>query len=183
MIIALAGRRIDASGAKAIRFPLSKVGEVKEKLKALFISIKPKALVCSAACGADLLALQVAGELGIQRSIVIPFDQQLFKSTSVSDRPGDWDVLYDTICDEAVTEEGIEVLNYPQNEDETYRRTNIYILEKAKELADKYGSGDLTAVIVWDGKSRDESDITYHFRKEAEARDFTIHEVIILNNQ
>jgi hypothetical protein len=183
MIIALAGRRIDAPGAKAIRFPLSKVGEVKEKLKALFISIKPKALVCSAACGADLLALQVAGELGIQRSIVIPFDEQLFKSTSVTDRPGDWGVLYDTTCVAAATEEGIEVLDYPQNEDETYRRTNIDILEKAKALAEKYGSGDLTAVIVWDGKSREEGDITDHFRKEAKARGFTIHEVFTLSNQ
>jgi len=183
MIIALAGRRIDAQGAKAIRFPLSKVDEVKEKLKALFISTKPKALVCSAACGADLLALQVAGELGIQRSIVIPFDQQLFKATSVTDRPGDWGLLYDAICDAAVTEEGIEVLNYPQNDDETYRRINIDILEKAKALANKYGSHDLTAVIVWDGKSREEGDITGHFRKEASTRDFTIHEVITLNNQ
>ena len=109
MIIALAGRRIDAPDAKASRFPLSKVDEVKEKLRALFISLKPKTLVCSAACGADLLALQVAGELGIQRSILIPFDEQLFKSTSVMDRPGDWDLLYDKICDAVANEEGIDL--------------------------------------------------------------------------
>ena len=183
MIIALAGRRIDAPDAKAIRFPLSKVDEVKEKLRALFISLKPKALVCSAACGADLLALQVAGELGILRSIVIPFDQQLFKSTSVTDRPGDWGLLYDKMCEAVATEDGIEVLSYPQNDDETYRRTNIDILEKAKALANKHGSDDLISVIVWDGKSREEGDITDHFRKEAKARDFTIHEVITLINQ
>src|SRR5215475_9263435 len=87
MIVALAGRRIDAEGSESIRFPMKNVELVKERLRTLFISLKPQVLVCSAACGADLVALQVAGELKIRRSIVLPFAQAAFKSSSVVDRP------------------------------------------------------------------------------------------------
>jgi len=177
MIIALAGRRVDAPGAAAARFPLEHSAIVKEKIKALFVSLKPNALVTSAACGADLLALEAAGELGIQRSIVLPFNQQLFRSSSVVDRPGEWGSIYDQICKQAATEEGVQVSDYPQNDDETYRRSNIDILEEAKTLADKYDSTGLAAVIAWDGKPRDDGDITDHFRKEARSRGFSIHEV------
>ena len=177
MIIVVAGRRVDAAGTTASRFPVGHVTSVKEKLKSLFVSLKPMALISSAACGADLLALEAAGELGIQRSIVLPFDQQQFKSSSVTDRPGEWGNMYDKICEQVAKEEGLQVHNYPKDDDETYRRTNIDILEKAKALADKSGSKERTAVIVWDGQPRDKDDITWHFKKEAEQRGFTITEI------
>jgi len=182
MIVALAGRRIDALGAKDIRFPLSNADEVKEKLKALFISLKPAALVSSAACGADLLALQVADKLNIQRAIVLPFDQQLFKSTSVTDRPGDWGELYDQVCQAVINEEGINVLNYSPDDPETYRQTNVDILETAMDLGRKHDSKNFTAVIVWEGKPKDEDDTTEHFRNEATRSGFKIFEIITSKN-
>jgi hypothetical protein len=175
MIIALAGRRIDAVGAKAVRFPLNKIESVKEKLGTIFISLKPNALVSSGACGADLLALEVAGSMNIPRSMVLPFDQKLFRSASVTDRPGDWGNFYDKICKEVAQEEGIKVLSYPKDDDETYRKTNIDILERAEALAEKYGvPGNLVAIIVWEGKPKDKDDTTAHFKKEAEKRHFEI---------
>lgn len=177
MIIALAGRRVDAADAAVSRFPLQQVDTVKRKLNDLFKQLEPKTLVCSAACGADLLALEVAGELGIQRSIVLPFDQQQFRSSSVTDRPGDWGNMYDKICKQVTGEGGLEVLNYPPNDDETYRRSNVDIIEKAKDLANKYDSKNLVVVIVWDGKPRDGGDITDHFRNEAKSRGFALNEI------
>jgi len=182
MIIALAGRRVDAAGAAVSRFPIQQLDTVKRKLIELFKQLQPRALISSAACGADLLALEVAGELGIRRCIVLPFDQQQFKSSSVTDRPGDWGNMYDEICKQVVCEDGLIVLNYPQNDDETYRRSNIDIIEKAKALADKHDSKNLVAVIVWDGRPRDDGDITDHFRKQAKDRGFKIQEVHTLIN-
>ena len=47
-------------------------------------------LVCSAACGADLIALQAAGRVSLRRRIVLPFEPSRFRDSSVVDRPGDW---------------------------------------------------------------------------------------------
>jgi len=179
MIVALAGRRIDAEGSESERFPLTNVGLVKEKLKALLISLKPQVLISSAACGSDLIALQVAGELNIRRSIVLPFSQAAFKLSSVIDRPGDWGNLFDTICLEVSNEEKMVERNYPQNDDETYRKANLDILERAKILAEKFGSlQEMVAIVVWEGKPKSENDTTEHFKKNAEARHFTIQEII-----
>ena len=89
MILALAGRRIDDPQEKAVSFPVKNINSVRAKMKTLFTFLNPSILVCSGSCGADLLALDVAGELGIARSMVIPFAPELFKSRSVKDRPGD----------------------------------------------------------------------------------------------
>src|SRR5262245_24018604 len=61
VIIAMSGRRIDAKDAKATRFPLKNVALVKQRLDELFARVAATALVSSGACGADLVALTVAG--------------------------------------------------------------------------------------------------------------------------
>lgn len=77
-VIALAGRRIDAPETKSARFPLSNVPIVRERLAALLAAEHAEALVCSAACGADLIALAEAERLGLRRRIVLPFRQSAF---------------------------------------------------------------------------------------------------------
>jgi hypothetical protein len=180
MVIALAGRRIDAPGADVNRFPLANVHKVKEDLRKFFISTRPTALVSSGACGADLIALEVAGSLNIPRSVVLPFDAALFKSTSVTDRPGDWGELYDTICKEVADEEKIQVLGYSEHDDEAYLKTNLGILKRAEALAAKYEVLEIAAVIVWEGEPKDKDDITEHFKKTAEEKNFKIEEVITI---
>lgn len=44
MVIALAGRRIDAPGAEVTRFPLNNIDAVKEKLRKLFITFTTKGI-------------------------------------------------------------------------------------------------------------------------------------------
>jgi hypothetical protein len=181
MVIALAGRRISAPESKTIRFPLENVGKVRERLRELFASTRPKLLVSSGACGADLLALEVAGSMGILRSMVLPFDPATFKSTSVTDRPGDWGDLFDKICQEVQREEKLKVQHYDRNDDATYRQTNLDILERAEILAEKLGlSEDTMAVIVWDGKPRDADDTTEHFKEAAIKRNFQLREIATL---
>lgn len=99
MIIALAGRRIDPADAKETRFPLRNIGRVRTGIRALLKEKAVTALVSSAACGADLIALSEAGQLGLTRRVILPFERGRFRETSVTDRPGDWGTLYDEILD------------------------------------------------------------------------------------
>src|SRR5262245_66089037 len=71
MIIALAGRRIDAPDAPTPRFPSENVRLVQSRLADLFAREGATALVSSGACGADLVALEVAGARGMQRRVVL----------------------------------------------------------------------------------------------------------------
>src|SRR5689334_9119389 len=96
-VIALAGRRIDAPGAEPPRFPLGNVPLVRRRLAALLSAEHAAVLVCSAACGADLIALQEAERLGLRRRIVLPFPPERFRKTSVTDRPGDWGPVFDRL--------------------------------------------------------------------------------------
>jgi len=65
MIIALAGRRVDSADAKDPRFPLGNVERVRRLARAVLEEKGATALVSSAACGADLIALSEAGQLGL----------------------------------------------------------------------------------------------------------------------
>jgi hypothetical protein len=182
MIIALAGRRIDAPDAKAIRFPLTNVEKVKKELTKFFISSRPVALVCSGACGADLLALLVAGDLRIQRKMVLPFEAARFRSTSVTDRPGDWGILFDEISEKVNEEGGLIILNYPVDDKDAYEKTNSEILNQAENLAKQFNSEkDVTEVIVWEGGPKEKNDVTNHFMQEGLKRGFAIKEIKTLN--
>ncbi|OQP66526.1 hypothetical protein A3860_13660 [Niastella vici] len=178
MIVALAGRRIDAAGAEVVRFPSGTIEKVKEELKALLGALQPQVLVTSGACGADLLALEAAGELNIPRSMVLPFDPLLFRSTSVTDRPGNWGALYDQIGEAVKKEKGIQVMHYDETDNDTYLNTNKDILKRAKELALEFHSNDLVAIIVWEGQPKKEDDTTANFKREAERNGFGIKEII-----
>src|SRR5690348_16798311 len=100
MIVALAGRRVDAADAQQQRFPLQNVSIVKTRVRTVLQDHGVSTLVCSAACGADLIALCEAGPLGLRRRVVLPFDRSHFRETSVVDRPGGWGALYDQILDQ-----------------------------------------------------------------------------------
>jgi hypothetical protein len=140
-VAALAGRRVDAADAAAPRFPLANVGAVRERLKTLLRAQGSAALVCSAACGADLIALDVAGALG------------------------------------AVAATGdVVMLGLDEGDDATYAAANEAILNEAERLAGADPS-DVIAIIVWEGRSRGEGDLTEAFAASARARGHPVFEV------
>ena len=175
-IAALAGRRIDAADAAAPRFPLANVGRVRERLEALLRAQCSTALVCSAACGADLLALDVAGGLGLRRRVVLPFAPERFRETSVTDRPGDWGPLFDRIIGEAAAAGDVVMLGLDEGDDATYAAANEAILNEAERLAGA-GPSDAIAIIAWEGGSRGEGDLTEAFASSARPRGHAIFEV------
>ncbi|NOK36052.1 hypothetical protein HMI49_22885 [Corallococcus exercitus] len=167
MIIALAGRRIDAANAPAPRFPMASVTAVRHRLRELFVTQGARALVCSAACGSDLLALEVAGELGVRRRIVLPFEPERFRRTSVLDRPGDWGGAFDRVLREVKPE---DVVVMPGNAGgvETYTLANEVILNEARALAEE--GEQILAVTVWEGAPRGSNDVTAAFSQSARER-------------
>ncbi len=182
MIVTLAGRRIDAKDTKAPRFPTENIDKVKEKLGLFLLEKKPDWLVSSGACGADLIALEVAGELQINRKMVLPFDVETFRATSVVDRPGEWGVSFDTIYNELKTTGNVVNLGYDKDDDSVYEKTNFDILDDAdkvhKESSDpSAGSKKKIAIIIWEGKPKDSGDTTDHFRQEAIKRGYEIREI------
>ena len=183
MIITLSGRRIDAPDATNARFPLEKRALVQKRLVALFKEQQATALVASAACGADLLALEIAGQAGIRRRIILPLAPAHFRATSVIDRPGEWGALYDWIIAEVQQANDLVLLNAQEGNDALYLYTNRVILDEAQKLAQTEAAGrssvsQLLAVIVWEGRDRGKDDITLDFANEARARAIPVMEVL-----
>jgi hypothetical protein len=178
IVYALAGRRPDRPDAEALRFPIANRGLVAKRVEALFADRQAGALVASAACGADLIALEVAGRLGMRRLVVLPFGRAKFRETSVTDRPGDWGDDYDHIIDEVDAAGGLTELGMKPNGDKPYLRTNEAIIERAAALAGDGGSARIC--LIWEGKPRGEDDITYQLAEAARGRGWPVDEVLTL---
>ncbi|MEP7230817.1 MAG: hypothetical protein ABI691_11225 [Ginsengibacter sp.] len=180
MVAVLAGRRIDAADVATPRFPFQNVEMVKEKLKQFFIARGIHYLVCSAACGADLIALDVAGELNITAKMILPFDVETFRFSSVTDRQGDWGQLFDMIYERLNGQSNVVILNYSEDDTDAYVKTNFDILDTADSIVDNPDINrdeEKIAVIVWEGAPKDSDDTTDHFRKEAMKRNYVIGEI------
>jgi hypothetical protein len=142
---------------------------VRHRIRAVFVARQATTLVCSAACGADLLALQVAAELKMRFQVILPFSIPRFREKSVVDRGGDWGERYDRIVEEARSAETLYVLDLPQSEDEAYREVNQAILAKAQAIGLEHGEA-VGAVAVWNQDDQGADDYTAAFVREARLR-------------
>jgi hypothetical protein len=179
MVIALAGRRVDSPKAEAVRFPPANIIRVRNRIKDWFSQHEVQTLVCSAACGADLLALSVAEELGVHYHIVLPFSREQFRATSVVDRGKEWGAPFDTILDKAEGQGRVTILDYAPDNETAYIETNHAILARAISLGTQ-AAQSIAAILVWDGMSRGEDDVTAAFQKEARQRNMAVAEISTL---
>ena len=176
MIIIVAGRRTDAKDATDRRFPLENTKSVKEEIKKQFKSSDAKTLISSGACGADLAAMEVASDLGIECYMILPFDENKFRNISVTDRPGEWQLIYDPLIEKLKSSKSLIVLGYSADDPLAFEKTNTVIMDKASELSVKR-SEKVMALIVWDGIPKNENDTTLHFKNEAMKRGFLVNEI------
>lgn len=188
MVVAVAGRRIDAPDADEARFPLEMKDIVRQRILDLLSERNVAVLVCSAACGADLLALDAAEELHIRRRVVLPFELDKFRETSVTDRPGEWGPLFQDVIKEVAAEGDLIVLEAAHDNSRAYAAANSIILEQAALLAEErlVSSSDAAtfpgklALAVWDGFPRGDGDMTAAFLQEARRVGFEIAEIMTL---
>ena len=179
MIVVLAGRRIDAPSSENAKFPLREVPRVSAEIRALFLEHQVSAMVSSAACGADLLALSEAGRLGLIRRIVLPFGREQFRRQSVTDRPGDWGPLYDRVMDEVSSQENLIIVgDFGAND--PYKAVSSRLVAEALALGlqEKQSVG---GVVVWDRIVRSAPDYTAELRAEVRRRRLPLFEVRTLS--
>ena len=169
VVIALAGRRVDAQNAPDPRFPSGNISAVQQRIRNILIGCAARTLVCSAACGVDILALEAAGELGIARRVVLPFGRDLFRQTSVVDRDGDWGSRFDAIILATQKTGDLVELNNGADDQHAYSAANLAIFEQASALATASQRRTIAAV-VWNGLSRGDDDVTAAFLEEAQRR-------------
>lgn len=175
-VVALAGQRIDPPGREPSRFPASNIALVAERIRRQLVTLSARILVCSAACGADLLALGEAGALGIRRHVVLPFDPSRFRRTSVADCPGDWLVSFDRIVSEIEATGDLETLDCEGSDMDAYRAVNRSILAFAQSLATAE-SMEPVALVIWDGPATGDDSVTSAFVQEARARALRVVDV------
>ena len=94
-VVIYSGHMIDRPGRRDARFPTALANEVRASLREKFASLAPIAAYGSAACGADLLCLEIARESGCETHIVLPFPPVDFRRTSVDFAGGDWGERFD----------------------------------------------------------------------------------------
>ncbi len=176
MVIALAGRRIDAPNADQRHFPPENADRVGQQISDFLKSANASVLVCAAACGADILALEAAAELGLRRRVVLPYDKETFKRSSVVDRSGDWGRRFDRIIADVESNGELVEYDYEEGQEETFFATNHDILDEAEGLAEEMDRA-LSVLVVWDGRSRGEDDVTGHFLEEAKQRGLKVSEI------
>lgn len=174
-VAALAGRRID-SPSEPSRFPLESVALVAERLRTTLKAEGTTMLVCSAACGADLVALDVAAALKIARRIVLPFAVDRFRQESVADRPGDWGPMFDRIVAELSATGEVVVMNETPGT-AGYAAASIKILDEAERLA-VASKARVVSIVVWEGQPRPGTDLTDEFRKASRSRDIDVIDVL-----
>jgi hypothetical protein len=177
VVLTLAGRRIDAPDVAA-RFPLASVALVRGRLREVFETLQPAAVVCAAACGVDLIALELADALGVPAWIVLPFAAELFRSTSVVDRPGDWGPLYDRLVQKASRAGRLIAHEMAADDDATYLRANEAIVDVA--VREAASVEDVRALVAWDGTPRTGVDVTQAFAESARRRGIAVMEISTL---
>lgn len=181
MVVALVGRRIDEEDAAEARFPLAMVPVVRERVRGLFRESGVTTLVSAAANGADLIALDEAGSLGIRRVVILVADRDQFREGSVADRPGDWVDLYDRILDEVEATGDLHVVGASMDDAE-FAKANARILEEALRLS-RDGSEPVQSVVVWNGLSRGDGDLTEKFVVEARRCGIPVLEIDTLDDR
>ncbi len=193
-IVGFAGRRIDAPDSTPPRFPVSQIDRVYQQITALFKKTEYSMLIVSAACGADLIALQVAQDLRMRYRIILPFAAEMFRMTSVVDRPAtkkwNWGAVFDQVVDAAQENGDLVILKTGEDRHAGYQAVNHAILDAAQGQSAKQSRKGAThvsqdfqnmhAVIAWDGHLRGERDLTWHFANEARTRGFVVTEILTI---
>lgn len=89
-VLAFTGHMIDRRDRTAPRFPAALGPTVEAAVREKLSAIAPAAVYGSAACGADLICLAAAAELGCETHVVLPFPPAAFREASVDYAGRDW---------------------------------------------------------------------------------------------
>jgi class 3 adenylate cyclase len=96
-VLVFTGHMIDRPERPTPRFPAAAEPAVREAIRSRLAAMRPVAAYGSAACGADILCLELARELGAETHIVLPFPAAEFRHASVDFTGGDWGERFERV--------------------------------------------------------------------------------------
>jgi hypothetical protein len=133
MIVVYGGCQADEAGRPTPRLPRHAEEPLLKRIRGLLRSLQPTYLVGALASGADILFARAALAEHIPLNVVLPFEQDTFRRTSVATRGGVW------------TEHYIQILESPRvqvkcgeldpADEHSYREHNLVLLDEGKNIA------------------------------------------------
>lgn len=163
MIVASSGRRPGSE------FPEANVDLMTDRLARLMTNVRPRAVVVSAAAGADLLVARAAIRARAMVHVVIPSDIATFRSTSVADKGSTWAETYDLVIQWAADHGTLIELGLPDNE-QSYLLAVDHIVSSAEAEAEHE---EVVALGVWGGARATGFDATRYFAEATSLRGWT----------
>ena len=106
---------------------------------------------------------------------MLPFAPELFRQTSVTDRPGEWGPVFDETLLQLQAAGDVLILD-GSPDDDGYGAVGEAILDDVERLAGESGDSPV-AMVIWDGRPRSGVDLTARFRESASRRGFEIVDV------
>jgi hypothetical protein len=94
-VLAFAGHMIDAPDRSTPRFPAALAPAVADAIRERLARMHLPVVYTSAACGADLIFVEAALEIGAEVNVVLPFDREDFVRTSVAPAGDGWATRFD----------------------------------------------------------------------------------------
>ncbi|KII15431.1 hypothetical protein OO25_09645 [Phaeobacter sp. S60] len=135
-------------------------------------------LVCAAACGADILALEACEALAIPATIILPFPVAEFREVSVTDRPGDWGPRFDKVIARARAQSDLIELGYERTDQEGFLEANHEIVSRVSGA----NAREKFAIVVWNGTARAEDDFTADLAEHAGAEGLKVIEILTMDH-
>lgn len=118
--------------------------------------------MCSAACGADLIALDIAMKNTISWHIILSHHIETFREQSVTDRPGNWGAIFDRIISNTPSDRLTILPDTPETKD-PYKTAVSSIID----IATSYRALSHVSIAVWDEKKRGTGDTTAFFVEQS----------------
>ena len=147
-IVAFTGHMIDAGNRASPRFPAALEPAVKAALRESLAAISPAAVYASAACGCDLLCLEIARELGAETHVVLPFPAAEFRRVSVEFAGGSWADRFDRAL-AAATSVTVTSDHYASGSAATFEYANLMLTGSARLRAQQLDT-TMRAIAVCD---------------------------------
>jgi tetratricopeptide (TPR) repeat protein len=148
-----AGHMIDASDRAVPRFPNAAIPGVEERIRNWLTANSVRFSYSSAACGGDILFLEIALSLGVETHILLPFARDYFIRTSVLPGGEEWLERFEKVMESAAS---LTVLNesMPDYHPSSYDFTNQMISARAAARAAVYDL-PLLGLALWNGQLGD----------------------------
>lgn len=172
------GHMIDNPDRKDPRFPQSKEGIVREKIRQQ-IELEQKKLaqnqelkgIAGGACGGDILFHEVCQELGIQSEMYLALPEDQFKAESVSFAGNDWVERFNKLINKLPHHELSQSKKLPKW---LSKKTNYSIWERNNlwelNAALVNGGINMTLIALWDRKGGDGPGGTQHMVETAKEK-------------